>query len=143
MSNSVSNTRLIMYHKHPTSARLRFLKLSYGGVCGFEPLPTLSQLLDEKPEDFVAAHPAPLVNAAERQLGMDTGELEADGEYKAYVDVPEGVIQVYLARFTGIDPPFDAAEAQGAEFVDLPQARNMTQVELELLRKAYEVVMTG
>jgi hypothetical protein len=142
MSNTLS-TRIILYHKHPTSARLRFLKLSYGGVCGFGPLPTLSQLLDEKPEDFIAAHPAPLLSEAGRKLGMDTGELETENEYKAYVDVPEGVIQVYLVRFTAIDPPFGVVAAQGAEFIDLPQARNMTQVELELLRKAYEVVMTG
>jgi hypothetical protein len=139
----MSKTRLIMYHKHNTSARLRFLKLSYGGVCGFEPLPTLSQLLDEKPEEFVRAHPAPLASEAEQRLGMVTGELEAEGEYQAYVEVPDGVVQVYLARFTSIDPPFEMAAAQGGEFVDLPQARNLPQVELELLRKAYETIMTG
>jgi hypothetical protein len=139
----MSKTRLIMYHKHNTSARLRFLKLSYGGVCGFEPLPTLSQLLDEKPEECVTAHPAPLVSEAERHLGMVMGELEAEGEYQAYVEVPDGVVQVYLARFTSIDPPFEMAAAHGGEFVDLPQARNIHQVELELLRKAYETIMTG
>ena len=137
------NTRLIMYHKQSTSARLRFLKFPYGGVCGFEPLPTLAQLLDEEAHDSVVAHPAPLVAQAEQRLGIAAGELEAEGEFKAYVDVPDGVIQVILARFTSIDPPFEVAEAQGGEFVDLPQARNIPRVELELLRKVYEVVMTG
>lgn len=139
----MSGTRLILFHKHHTSARLRFFKHAYGGVCGFEPLPTLSQLLDDKPEDSVALHPAALVTEAEQQLGMSAGDLEVEGEYKAYVEVPEGVVQVFLARFTSIDPPFHIAEAEGGEFVDLPQARNMPQVELELLRMAYETVMTG
>lgn len=139
----MQSTRLIMYHKHNTSARLRFLKLSYGGVCGFDPLPTLSQLLDDQPKEAVTTHPAAYISEAVQRLGISSDELEIDSEYKAFVDVPDGVVQVFLARFTGIDPPFDAAEAQGGEFVDLTQARDVTQVELELLRKAYEVVMTG
>jgi hypothetical protein len=139
----MSNTRLIMYHKHPTSARLRFLKFSYGGVCGFDPLPTLSQLLDDDPDEPVVAHPASYISDAEKRLGMATGDLEIDSEFKAFVDVPDGTVEIFLARFTTIDPPFEIAEEQGGEFVDLPQARNVTQVELELLRKAYEVVMTG
>lgn len=139
----MQNTRLIMYHKHSTSARLRFLKLSYGGVCGFDPLPTLSQLIDDQPEEEVTMHPAANVSDAVKRLGISSADLEIDSEYKAFVEVPDGVVQVYLARFTSIDPPFDVVEAHGGEFVDLTQARNVTQIELELLRKAYEVVMTG
>lgn len=139
----MQNIRLIMYHKHHTSARLRFLKFSHGGVCGFDPLPTLSSLMDDDPEEAVVSHPASHISDAEKRLGMSSGDLEIDGEYKAYVDVPDGVVEVFLARFTGIDPPFEVAEAQGGEFVDLTQARNVAQVELELLRRAYEVVMTG
>jgi len=57
--------------------------------------------------------------------------------------VPDGCIQVFLARFTTIDPPFAAAATQGAEFVELPQARNLPSTELLLLRKAYELVIGG
>jgi hypothetical protein len=116
------NPRLIMYHKHSTSARLRFLKLAYGGVCGFKPLPRLSQLLDEKPDGTVAVHPAAFISDAEQRLGILPG---------------------ILARFISIDPPFDVAKSHDAEFIDLPQARNIHQVELELLRKAYDAVMSG
>ena len=137
------NPRLIMYHKQSTSARLRFLKLSYGGVCGFMPLPKLSQLLDEKPDSTVEIHPAAFVKDAEQRLGVSPGSLEAEGEFKAYVDVPDGTVQVFLVRFTSIDPPFDVAKSHDAEFIDLPQARNLPQVELELLRKAYDSVMSG
>lgn len=139
----MAEPRLILFHKQSTSARLRFFKLAYGGVCAFDALPTLSQLLDDKPEQSVALHPATYVTAAEKRLGMSAGDLEAEGEYMAYVDVPDGVVQVFLARFTSIDPPFHIAEAEGGEFVELTQTRNLPQVELELLRLAYETVMGG
>ena len=48
---------------------------------------------------------------------------------------------VYLAHFTSIDPPFEAAEAAGAAFIDLTQARGLPAAELALLRLAYEHVL--
>jgi len=135
--------RLIMYHKQSTSARLRFIKLSTGTVCCFDPLPKLSQLIDDEPNEKLALHPAAFVNEAAQRLGMETHELEAEGEYRARVDVPNDTIQIFLVRFTTIDPPFDAAAAQNAEFIELAQARNLPLVELELLRKAYDLVMSG
>lgn len=135
--------RLIMYHKQSTSARLRFLKLSTGSVCCFDPLPKLSQLIDNEPNEKLALHPAAFVNEAAQRLGMATHELEAEGEYRASVDVPNDTIQIFLVRITTIDPPFAIAAAQNAEFIELAQARNLPLVELELLRKAYELVMGG
>lgn len=135
--------RLIMYHVQGYSARLRFLKLASGSVCYHEPLPKLSQFMDQEPNEKLALHPAAYVKEAAQWLGMKTDELEAEGEYRAWVDVPDGTVQVFLVRFTTEDPPFAAAEAQGAEFVELPQARNLPPTELELLRKAYELVIGG
>ena len=135
--------RLIMYHVNSMSARLRFLKLASGSVCYHNPLPKLSQLLDEEPNEKLTLHPAAFVKEAAQWLGMASNELEAEGEYRAWVDVPDDTIQVFLVRFTTVDPPFLAAESRGAEFVELPQARNLPPVELELLRKAYELVIGG
>jgi len=139
----LQKSRLIMYHVNNNSARLRFLKLAGGNICGFDPLPKLSSLLDEEPETKLAQHPAVFAREAADRLGLSSDKLEIEGEYRAWVDVPNGAIQVFLARFTGIDPPFAAAEAHGAEFVELPQARNQPPTELLLLRKAYELVMGG
>jgi hypothetical protein len=88
-------------------------------------------------------HPAAFAREAAESLGLSAEDLEIEGEYRAWVDVPNGAIQVFLARFTTIDPPFAAAEDNGAEFVELPQARNLPATELLLLRKAYELVMGG
>lgn len=142
--NRFPSARLIMFHKQSTSARTRFLQLAYGGVCAFEGLPALAQALDEPPASGkVALHPGKLLHAAETWIGMESGSLEAEAGFKAWVDVPGGPVQVFLARFTAIDPPFEHAEARGARFIDLTQARGLPVAELALLRQAYELVLGG
>jgi hypothetical protein len=138
----MQSCRLIIYHKHPTSARTRFFKLSHGGVCGVEPLPVPAQLLDP-PDTSVVSHPAKLVGEMEKALGLAAGGLEVDGEFHAWVDVARGPIEVFLARFTDFDPPFEAIDEAGGELIDLAGGRSLAPVELELLRKAYECVMEG
>lgn len=138
----MNDPRLIMYHKQATSARTRFLKLDYGGVCGFGALPEEAALAERTVEDGkLVSHPAFLIRDAERRLGLPGGSLEAEGGYRCKVSSPEGATEVFLARFTAIDPPFEEAEAQGAAFIDLTQARGLPQVELALLRLAYEKIL--
>ena len=76
-------------------------------------------------------------------MGLSFGDIEAEGEYRACVDVANGPVNIFLARFTSIDPPFELADNCRASFIDLTQARDLPQVELELLRKAYELIMGG
>lgn len=137
--------RLIMFHKQKTSARTRFLRLSNGSVCGFTPLPTLAELLDEADgtADKVARHPGALVHGAETRLGLPAGSLEAMGDFHAKVDVAGGPVSVFLAGFTTEDPPFAAADAVGGRFIDLPEARQLPASELQLLRLAYEYLLGG
>jgi hypothetical protein len=139
----VSQARVILYHKQNTSARTRFMRFAHGGVCGPEPLPPLAQLLEHKSDSKLLTHPAALINDMHKLLELAEGELEVDSEFQAKVDIASGPIQVFLVRFTTIDPPFANAEAQNAEFIDLPDARGMAPAELELLRKAYECIMEG
>ncbi|NEX22135.1 hypothetical protein G3480_17795 [Thiorhodococcus mannitoliphagus] len=138
----MTDPRLIMYHKHPTSARTRFLRLDYGGVCGFTALPDAAELAEKRIDDSnLVSHPAFLIRDAETRLGLPSGSLEAESGYRCKVSCPEGAKEVFLARFTSIDPPFDEAEAQGASFIDLTQARGLPKVELALLRLAYEKIL--
>ena len=133
--------RVILYHKQATSAWLRFLRFANHSVCAFEPLPKLSVLMDEVPERVLVLHPAPIIRDAEQQLGLNPGDLEAEGEYQEMVDVAGGPINILLARFTSIDPPFDLAERLQGRFIDLPDARDLMDTELLLLRKAYELLI--
>jgi len=135
--------RLVMFHKQSTSARTRFLMLDYGGVCAFGGLPDLSQLVEvgEEPAQTLAHHPASVIGRTERELGLAPGSLQSEKGFRAKVDAPEGLIDVFLARFTSIDPPFEWAEQQGAKFIDLTQARGLPAVELQILRRAYERIL--
>jgi hypothetical protein len=134
--------RVILYHKQATSARTRFLKFDNDSVCAFEKLPKLAQLVAVSADD-PALHPAAVLTSVEQKLGLATGDLEAEGEYRHSVEVPGGRIAVILAGITTIDPPFELADRAGATFIDLTQAKGLPQVELELLRHAYELLMGG
>ncbi len=138
--------RIIFFHKHGTSARTRFLRFADDTVCGFAPLPKLVQLIDKADklsQPPVETHPAVLLKQGAERLQLPASALELEGEYTMWVDVPGGAIRVLLVRFNDIDPPFAAAEALGARFIDLTEARDLPGVELLLLRRAYEVILGG
>lgn len=138
----MTEPRLIMYHKQSTSARTRFLRLAHGGVCGFAPLPTQAGLADaDLGPSQVVTHPATLVRIAEARLGLPAGSLEAEPGFRCRVSGADGETEVFLARFTTTDPPFETAAAQGGAFIDLTQARGLPPVELDLLRRAYEAIL--
>ncbi len=133
--------RLLLVHKQKTSARLRFLRFAHG-VTAFDPLPTLSVVEEEREgEPPVAYHPNAWLRAAEQRLKLDNGSLKAEAEYHATVQTPAGPITVQLASLEYVDPPFAAAEAIGGKFIAITEARDCTPVELELLRRAYAVVL--
>ncbi len=138
--------RVIFIHKHPTSARTRFLQFKDRTVCGFSPLPKLSQMLAYEEDDrkpTVAMHPAVIKRCATQQLALPENAVELVPQYNMWVDTPGGAIRIHLVSFSAIDPPFAAAEAIGGNFIDLIEARNLPETELLLLRKAYEVLLGG
>lgn len=133
--------RLILAHKQKTSARVRFLRLPHG-VVAFDPLPALSVVEEEGQGDrAVPYHPATGLRAAEQRLGLDSGSLKAEAEFHATVQAPGGPITVLLAALDYVDPPFEAAKASGGRFIAITEARGCAPVELELLRRAYTVIL--
>lgn len=136
-----TDVRLILAHKQKTSARLRFLRFPHG-MTAFTPLPTLSVVEEEgEGEPPVAHHPNAWLRAAEQRLKLDAGSLKAEAEYHATVQTPDGPVTVQLATINYVDPPFAEAEAAGCRFIAITEARDCTPVELELLRRAYTVVI--
>lgn len=136
-----ADLRLILVHKQKTSARVRFLRFAHG-MCGFAPLPALSVVEEEgEGEAPVAYHPNAWLRGAEQRLGLDSGALSAVPDYRATVQTPDGPVTIQLAAFETVDPPFEQAEALGGRFVAITEARGCSPVELELLRRAYAVVI--
>lgn len=133
--------RLLLFHKQAVSARVRFLRFPHGGGCGPDPLPDLVQMADAVTpggDDTVVAHPGLLVARVARDLGLTDTDLEADGVPLARLDAPGSPITVFTVRLLTTDPPFEAAEAMGAGFIEMTQARVLEPMERELLRRIYE-----
>lgn len=145
-TDPVRHSRIIFFHKHGTSARTRFLRFADDTVCAFAPLPQRAAIIDQGAIPLppgIESHPALLLKEGRQRLQMPEGAFELEGEYRVWVDAPGGAIRVLLVRLTDIDPPFEAAAAIGARFIDLTQARDLPAVELLLLRRAYEVILGG
>jgi hypothetical protein len=136
------NYRVILYHKQATSARTRFVKFADDTVFAFGPVAKLSQL-EEASLDNTLVHPAAVMKETEVLLGLEAGCLKAEPDYQHKVEVPGCSIHILLANITTMDPPFEAVEEAGGRFIDLTQACGLPQVELELLRHAYELVLGG
>ena len=153
--------RLILIHKQSTSGRLRFLCLS-SGVVAFTPLPALSALHEEAYSPKIQFHPTASVREAEVQLGLPEGAIEPVAGFQAWVDTQavDGAqvadealalgeriapmvadVPVLLAAFVGIDPPFEAAERTRSRFIAITESRQLSEVERNLLRRAYEHVL--
>lgn len=132
--------RLILLHKQATSGRVRFLCLS-SGVVAFSPLPVLAALHDEAYSPTVQFHPTAIIREAEIHLGLPEGAIVPEAEFAAWVDTPDGDVPVLLAAFAGIDPPFAAAERTGSRFIAITESRSLSDIERDLLRRAYEHVL--
>ena len=140
MSDAIATSvpRLILCHKQKTSARTRFLRFA-DSVLAFEPLPGSATLaVGTGP---VRPHPAAHLQAAEARLGLPGGSLDVVTDFAQDVETPAGRVAVLLAAFTSIDPPFAAAAAIGGRFVAITEARGLPKLELDLLRRAYEVLI--
>ena len=137
------SVRLVFYHKQATSARTRYLRLQGGGICAFQPLPGDCVLSFAVDEGNVLPHPGAVIAAAGRWLGLEAGALEFQGEFRARAQAADREFSVYLVRFTSVDPPFQAAEAVGAAFASITEARGLPAAEMEILRHSYAYIMGG
>lgn len=138
--NQSDDISLIVYHKSSSSGRTRFLRQQSGALCVLKPLPKLSEVLDESVDDVVV-HPTLVSQKAAQWFDMAESDIEIDGEFREQVDVAGNPLTVYLARFNTIDPPFEMAEKMGAKFIAITDALDALPAELELLRRAYAVIM--
>ena len=133
--------RAILYHTQSTSARTRFLRLPYGGVCALGDVPDQAALGKGIPSGNLCVHPAAAVTRLQEWLELPAGSLEPETEFRAWLDTPTGPLPVHLLRFTGVDPPFAHAEGVGAAFIPLTETRGLPAVELALLQEAYRVIL--
>lgn len=129
--------RLLCFHKQQTSARTRFL--SYGAsVLAPFPLPESGTLAEP---GKVRPHPALALKALAARIGVPTEQLRPLADFEVDVATPAGTVPVLLIEIATLDPPFAGAEAMGARFIAFTEARGLPRVDLELMRRAYEILI--
>jgi hypothetical protein len=145
MLSMFSRHRLMLFYKGDISALTLFAQQLNGSVCFPAPLPKLSVALDanESRVNAINMHPATLVNAINQHMHLDSDLLRAEPGFCEQVDAPGGIITVYLARFILLDPPHALMAEHECKMKTLPELRGRPPAEMELLRRAYTLLMEG
>ena len=143
MIELLKTSRVILYYNGAISALTLFLQHPDESVCTPSPLPALSSVLeeDETPLTIALRAPADMVASISNAMGLPANLLQANMAYRELVDTPGGIITVYLARFNALDPPRQLISEKGCKFRILTELRNRPPAEMELLRRAYALVM--
>jgi len=143
MIELAKSSRVILYYNGAISALTLFVQHPYESVCTPFPLPALSTVLeaDEMSLTITNIPPANVVSAISNAMGLPAQLLQADTDYREQVDTPDGIITVYLAHFNALDPPRQLMADKGCKFRTLTELRNRPPAEIELLRRAYVLVM--
>lgn len=143
MIELAKNSRVILYYNGAISALTLFLQHPDESVCTPWPLPALSSVLeeDEMPMTIPLWAPADIVTAISNTMGLPANLLQANMGYREQVDTPGGIITVYLGYFNVLDPPHKLMAEKGCKFKTLTELRNRPPAEMELLRRAYALVM--
>jgi hypothetical protein len=127
--------RFIIFHLHPLSARLHFLKFAHRHLCAPIPLPALSELLESPaPDEQVRAHPGGYLQSQLGTLGLPVSELKVEPGFRVWIDTPAGALPLYLVRVQG-EQPF--APPAGSQWMELPDSFSLLAIEREILRHAY------
>jgi hypothetical protein len=137
------SSRVILYYNGAISALTLFLQHPDESVCSPSPLPALSSVLEEGkiPLTIALMAPADMAATISKSMGLPADLLQANMGYREQVDTPNGIITVYLAYFNVLDPPRQLMAEKGCKFKTLTELRNRPPAEMELLRRAYALVM--
>lgn len=140
----LADTRLVIFHKQATSARLRFLRFEHG-LFAFAPLDAGVEMLEDESArltpPLVEWHPAVLQRMAEGYIGLAPGSLCMEPEFHGLLPTTKGALRLRALALTTIDPPFEAVERIGGRFISITEARSMSALEREALRGIYEHVI--
>jgi len=143
MIELAKTSRVILYYNGAISGLTLFVQHPDESVCTSSPLPALSSVLeeDEMSLNILNTPPASIVCAISNAMGLPANLLQANTGYREQVDTLGGIITVYLAHFNALDPPRQLMADKGCKFRTLTELRNRPSAEMELLRRAYVLVM--
>ncbi len=139
----MSDTIFLVCHVQRTSARVTFLRRPDGGFGWPHPI-TAAATLAPDPQQSVVAHPGAALTQLRQHLHLAAAEdLMIESEFRAWLALDEAIQPVLLARLTAMDAPHPVAEAVEGRLVTLLDIRRRPDAEMQLLRTAYETLLTG
>lgn len=87
--------------------------------------------------------PAAVLKAVVEHYGLNADQLKIDKGFEAWLAGESAPIRVHLVRISSPDIPHAAIEPLGAVFKPISQMRGMPQVELNLMRKVFDLTLGG
>lgn len=141
-ANIFDHNRVILCHFDSYSTASLFAR--YGtSVLTLAPLPEGASAI-AAPTEITERHaPDAVMEALIARYGFAPAELtHADG-FQEWMTSAIGPIRIHLVRFTTFDAPRAAIEPHGGVFKPISEMRGTPMIELNLLRRAFDLVMSG
>lgn len=134
--------RVILCHFDSYSAASVFAR--YGtSVLAPASLPADASPIDAPGEIGEQHAPDAVMAALTTEYGyVPTALAHADG-FQEWMSSTAGPIRIHLVRFTTLDAPKAAIEPHGGLFKPISEMRGTPMIELNLLRRAFDLVMSG
>ena len=136
------HNRVILCHFDSYSTASLFAR--YGtSVLAPAPLPEGASAIAAPADISEQYAPDAVMEALFAQYGFAPAELiHADG-FEEWMTSTAGPIRIHLVRFTTFDAPRAAIEPHGGIFKPISEMRGTPMIELNLLRRAFDLVMSG
>lgn len=142
MNEILDHNRVILCHYDSYSSALLFAR--YGtSVLAPSPLPEGASSIPV-PAEAGESHASAAAMAALTELyGLDAAQLTVMDSFQEWMEGSDGPIRIHLARFTTFEPPREAMEPHGGIFKPISELRGTAMIELNLLRRAFNLFMGG
>ncbi|MDO8828094.1 hypothetical protein [Methylophaga sp.] len=139
-----TTSHIMLYYKGDISALTLFCQFEDGGIC-YPPLPKLSSILDagDVQPEVMDLDGTKLIKQINELWGLDDELVVPEPGFYQQIETAKGIATVYLARFKILDPPNEIVLQNNAKLLRLTELVGRLPTEMELLRRAYTVLMEG
>lgn len=140
--NVFEHNRVILCHFDSYSAASLYAR--YGAsVLVPSPLPEGASPVSAPAEITEKHAPEKVAEALAARYGFDPAKLTIAEGFQEWMESPQGPIRIHLAKFTTFEAPRDAIAAMGGLMKPISEMRGTPMIELNLLRRAFDLVMSG
>jgi hypothetical protein len=132
-------TCLLLYHRRSEDGPAEFVCFAHGGVAA-RPVPRNATLVEPEACEGPTQASRSALGAVQRYFGLPEGSIQVDPRFRACLKGADGPVEVYLARLTMREAPFEALDRRRARFLALAEARDLRPAERELLARVDQVI---